>query len=297
MASIPASSMISSPPELRVDGHQRGRAGLEPAGVVVQLERRGIEAELLAMREPARHARREGREQLGTRVEERHPGAAQQPLEPAARVEVHVEGLHVHRHLTRRLIAVDEAEGASAMGDPGDRSGVLDGTAGEEDVARGDDRRAVVHGALVHLERHADAVGTLQQLHLHARGHLRQPLVGDGGKVERRDHDLGAPAVVQGFRHGGEGAGDVRVQRHRARRRTDHPAVRGTQLGQGAPPGVVPGGCSRAAPRGRGARRPGRATAATAPRASSCSGRWRARRSGTRRGSAPRGSGRGRAGT
>jgi hypothetical protein len=83
------------------------------------------------------------------------------------------------------------------MCDLRDGAGILDMPAGEEHMARRHQRGAIIDGALVQLERHADPVGTLQHHHLDPVRHLRQPLVRDGREVEGRYDDLRAPGVIE----------------------------------------------------------------------------------------------------
>ena len=212
--------------QLRVHRHQRRRAALQPPGVVVQLERIGIETELLPVAEPARGARRQRRQQVGARIDERDAGAAQQPLEPAARIEVRVDGTHIDRYLPRCLVPVDQRQRPVPVRDRGDRCRILDAPAGEEDVARRHQCRPVVERALVQLERHPHAVGTLQHHDLDPVRHPRQPLVGNGREVERCYHHLGTPCVVQRLGDAGERGRNVGVQRDRSRRGADHPPIR-----------------------------------------------------------------------
>src|SRR5207247_2339644 len=71
---------------------------------------------------------------------------------------------------------------------------------------------------------------------------LGEPLVGDGGEVERSDDDPAALAIVQRLRHGGERNGDARAEGDLLGRRGDHARVATAQLRQRGPPHVVPGG-------------------------------------------------------
>ena len=122
-----------------------------------------------------------------------------------------------------------------------DRGRVLDGPAGEEDVAGGHQRGPPVHRAFVHLQRHADAVRALEHHDLHAVPRLGHPLVADGGEVEAGHHH---PRARRGSR-GPTPPRRARSTRWDGARSTrggaQQPAVAGAQLLERRPPGVVPG--------------------------------------------------------
>src|SRR4029077_445293 len=70
---------------------------------------------------------------------------------------------------------------------------------------------------------------------------LRQPLVGDGWKVQTRHDDLRARPVVERLGHRRERARDVCMEGHLRGRGPDHPRVSLAQLAESRPPDVVPG--------------------------------------------------------
>src|SRR2546427_477057 len=72
-------------PELGVDRRQRRCPELEAPGVVVQLERAGVEGELVLVPEPPGNGRCEPPRELVTNVQQHDPRPAEQPLEPAGR--------------------------------------------------------------------------------------------------------------------------------------------------------------------------------------------------------------------
>ncbi len=233
---------VVEPAELSVDGGERRRAELEAPRVVVKLEPPGIEGELLPVPEPAGDARHQPARQVLPSVEERHPRAAEQPLEAARGEEVDPAGVHVHRYLPHRLVGVDQAERAARVGSLGHRGDVLDRSAREVHVGRRHQHRALVHRARDRLHGHGDLIRALDDDQLDPPRPLREPLVGDGGEVERGDDDPTALAIVQRLRHRRERDGDARAERDLLGRRGDHARVAPAQLPQCGPPHVVPGG-------------------------------------------------------
>ena len=274
-ANLPHAELLDhlEPAELRVDRHERRCAGLEPARVVVELQRPGIEPELLAMREPSARPRAKRRQQLGPGIHECHAGAAEQPLEAAAAVEVDIERAYVHRELARRLVAVHQEQGAFPVDRLGQGPDVLDGAAGEADVARGHDRRPVIHGPDDGVDRHPDPIGALDHHDLDPLGGPREPLVRDGRKIEARHHHLRPAADSRA----------TPLRRSKRRKCSDaarssprppRPAARSASAGPTAPTTrsrTTPP--LRASPISRETRSPWRATGWTALPGSSCSGR------------------------
>ena len=130
----------------------------------------------------------------------------------------------------------------------GDGADVLDRPAREVDMRRCDERRPIVHGPRQGVERHRHPVGALDDRHLDAAPRLGEPLVGDGGEIERRDDDLGALGIIERFGHGAHRDRDARRQRDFRGGGADDRAVACAQFAQRGPPDVVPGGGAAALP-------------------------------------------------
>src|SRR5207245_3565517 len=81
-------------PELRVDRRERRRPELETPRVVVQLERAGVEGELVLVTEPAGNSGSEPPCDLITNVQQDDPRPTEQPLEPARGENIPYQGRH-----------------------------------------------------------------------------------------------------------------------------------------------------------------------------------------------------------
>src|SRR5688572_33393506 len=149
------------------------------------------------MAEPPRHAWLEHALELGADIQKRDSRPAEQPFEPARAVEVRIEGHDVYRQLSRRLVAVHQAQRTVAVGYLGDGADILDRPRCKEYVTGRNQRRAIVDRALETFERHLDTVRALHNHDLYALAPLRDPLIRQAGKVEAREHDARAPAVIE----------------------------------------------------------------------------------------------------
>ena len=126
-----------------VEGRDVRRAVQEPPGVVAPVERRG-ERERPGVRHPAGQARGEPIPELGPDPEERRPGAAAEPLQAAADVDVDPQRRDVDGDRADGLIAVDDRDGADLPRPARDRRDVVDVGDLEEDVREVDERRPLV---------------------------------------------------------------------------------------------------------------------------------------------------------
>ena len=89
-------------------GRDRRGAVHHSHGVVARLQGADPEGERIAMGQPSRETRPQGREEVGPRVEETVAGSATEPLQAAAGREVDAEGGHVQRQDSRGLIDVQD---------------------------------------------------------------------------------------------------------------------------------------------------------------------------------------------
>ena len=146
---------------------------------------------------------------------------------------------------------------------------VLDRARREEDVRRGDQRRPVVDRPRDGFNRDADPVGTLHHHHLHAGRALCQPLISDGGEVERGGDDFWAGRVVKGAGQDRGRGGNRGMEGNLVLLRANQGAIPGAKPFGCLEPHVVPRGGApgvpevevlenlRARPKGKGAKRAG----------------------------------------
>src|SRR5690606_2607427 len=168
-------------------------------------------------------------------------GPAEQPLESARTVEVHVGGLHVGRYLPDALVPVDKTERALPVRDLGDGLDVLHRAGVVEDVAGRDHGGAVVDRLLPQLERHRRAVGAVDDLYLDTESALCIPLIWNGRKIEAGDDDLPPRRVVERLGDDAEGRAHARMQGDLTVARADDGGVSRAKLRERRPPDLVPG--------------------------------------------------------
>src|SRR5436305_9349630 len=77
---------------------ERRRAELETIGGGSKIEIECVESKLIGRCKPAGDRRLELRDKLLADIDEGESGTAQQPFQDATDVEIHVEGLDVHRY-------------------------------------------------------------------------------------------------------------------------------------------------------------------------------------------------------
>ena len=132
----PISSMIASPPSW---AYTEAIAGVPISKRRASLARSsdfGVEAKGRRMRKPAGHSRLQPLMQLGAHVQKRDTGPAQQPLEPAAAVEVHTAGVRPPPGLAPPPGSRPTSSSAPLrVRQRGHRGEILDRAAGEEYVA------------------------------------------------------------------------------------------------------------------------------------------------------------------
>src|SRR2546430_13108871 len=105
----------------RVVTRDRPRSSLQAAGVVGENQLLEREREWIAGCEPAGALRAHPRQQVRSYIKEGISRPAAQPLEAAADERIAAHSLDVEGDASTRLIAVDDAQRAGALGGVGDR--------------------------------------------------------------------------------------------------------------------------------------------------------------------------------
>src|SRR2546430_12831170 len=109
-------------------------------------------------------------------------------------------------------------------------------------------RRAIVAARRDRLDRDADAIGTLHDDQVTAAVHLREPLIGDGREIERRNDDLRPAAVIDRLGDRAERDGDAGRERDLTWCGVDDASVPRAQIAERFPPHVIPRGCAATLP-------------------------------------------------
>jgi len=168
--------------------------------VIVQLERPGTKANW-SCAEPSGDPRGKPPRRARRNVQQHDPRPAEQPLEPPGDRKSTACGLHVHGYLSHGLVGVDRVRRRTCERHPPRALMSWMGPAREVTRAKWRRGRCVIspHGRC--LDRHRDLVRALDHHQLHATVPLREPLVGDPWKIERRDHDPGPAPVASASGH------------------------------------------------------------------------------------------------
>src|SRR5262249_28673461 len=108
-----------------VKGRDAGRSIKQPPCIVTALQA-GLEVERLAMGHPPGELRFQARARPRINPYKRRAGAATEPFQAAADVNIDAQRSDVHRDRTDRLVAVDNRDGADLAGTLGDRAHLVD---------------------------------------------------------------------------------------------------------------------------------------------------------------------------
>src|SRR5256886_10393918 len=109
-------------------------------------------------------------------------------------------------------------------------------------------RRAIVAARREPRARDGTALGPHAVDRLAAAVHLREPLIGDGREVERRNDDLRPAAVIDRLGDRAERDGDAGRERDLTWCGVDDASVTRAQIAERFPPHVIPRGCAATLP-------------------------------------------------
>ena len=160
----------------------------------MELEHLRVEVEHACVSEPTGDRRPKRLRQGPPDVEERDPGPAEEPLEPARHEHVDVRRVHVGRQLAGGLVGIDQGEGSVTVGDLRDRADVLDRAARVIDMRGRDEGGAVVRGRFEEVWRHVNPVLGRHENTL--RDRLHRPLIRERREFQIREDDPGTFGIV-----------------------------------------------------------------------------------------------------
>ena len=188
--------------------------------------------------------------EVGPDVEPARAGAAAEPFDAAADGEVDAEAGDVERDGAGRLVGVQDDMRARLARTCRDGSDVLNLARSEEDMADGNEQRALV-------DRSHDVAGSRDGDEVGAALGLRLEQVAHGGKVTLHvDDSAPLAAETEARQHDGLGDGDVLVHDRRAGRRPDEPGDLLADRQRDLPPALAPGANPPRAPGSRVVREP-----------------------------------------